>query len=116
MFPLNVPGTANVAAIKLVTLFVHVPDTVIVPERLMVESPEPTPVTVAAAPTVRLAPVKLMFAGMCLLVLIVHVVANVPESHKESKVKNTNAKVPWAPGTALPATDPPATEYSRFRL
>ena len=116
IFPLNVPGTAKVAAVKLATLPVHVPVTVIVPERLIVTSPGLTLVTVTPVSTDRFAPVKLRSPGICLFVLIIQVVANVPESQRESIVKNTKAKVPCVPDTAATPDVPPATEYCRFRL
>ena len=116
MFPLNVPGTLKFPAVKLVTLLVHVPVTVIVPERLMVTSPELILVTVTPVSMDRFAPIILRSPGICLFVLIIHVVANVPESQRESKVANTNAKVPCVPDTAATPDVPPATEYCRFRL
>jgi hypothetical protein len=57
IFPVNVPGTPNVPAVRFATSPVHAPSTVIVPDKLIVAPPEPKVVKITPGPIDKFAPV-----------------------------------------------------------
>jgi hypothetical protein len=94
ILPLKVPGTSNVPAVRLATSPVQVPVTVMVPDKLIVELPNPTAVTATPPLMDKLVPIKIIFPGIVRLVLIVQVVEKSPESHREFIVEKINSRVP----------------------
>jgi hypothetical protein len=94
MLPLKVPGTSNVPAVRLATSPVHVPVTVIVPDKLIVAPPVPTVVNVTPGLMDKLEPKRIAPPARVPLLLTVHVVEKLPESQSESIVENTKANVP----------------------